>query len=115
MPGNGPWAVTDRFTLLFANRAALQTIPQNPIGEDENGLLVNSGVDAWTNTNAGGLLASANPTLDCEDWSEDGAFSTAGNFPITGKVGAPVSDGNAWTTNGELGCSVSAHLICFEQ
>lgn len=101
IPGNGPWMRFDE-TMVFANRAALQSVPSAPVTP---GAVVLS----WSGTALGGHATAFN----CANWtSNSGAVTgTFGLFAInTG------THGENWTdlVITQSPCGTQNGLLCFE-
>ena len=112
--GSGPWVQTDRFSVAFANRAALQTLPSEAIFEDEDSAIAplnrRYGIQSWTNTATGGSAKSLSPSFDCADWTMNSSQDSS-----VGGTGGPLEGGNQWTDAGTAPCAQANSLICFEQ
>ena len=77
----------------------------SPIYVDELGgrPSADSGIRAWTGTNADGTAAG-----DCMGW-------TSMSGAVTGLMGATDRTDVNWTEDSGSGCNLEAHLYCFEQ
>lgn len=100
----GPWSKLDTgHTLVFSNKANLQTTPLAPLDVDEHGQQQQA-VLVWTGTTTGGRADQPN----CNDWGSDYSFEN-------GLVGS-TEDSSGWTRSiVTLQCNATAHLYCFEQ
>lgn len=106
--GDGPWQLVDG-TVVFANRAQLETEPSDPLMRDEYG----AGLDdcfcgrvyIWSGTRAGGLRDDAT----CADWTDELA---SGRYGQGQEYSTPTF---AWTDYSTSDCQDTRHLLCLEQ
>lgn len=105
IPGDGPWALPDG-TVVFQNRAQLQTEPMVALDRDEFGARLDDcfcgRVYAWTGTRAGGFRHD----YTCAGWtsSEDvGRYGESAQAPTF-----------SWTDHANDRCSDRKRLLCLE-
>jgi len=106
----GPWYLTDRRTLIFANKAAIVTGPLRGINLDETGANVSTADRVWTGTLLSGRVGGAS-NATCTDWTITGiAANTTG---ISGTVASERT--GDWTQAFSEQCFNRNHIYCFEQ
>ncbi len=105
----GPWHQVapsgGNALVLFANKASLATVPQNPIARDENGQLLANPQNA-SSVSTGTLAGGRKAPSTCEDWTSTGPYGIAGNYASTS------SD---WTAVIDDYCGRPKRLYCIEQ
>ena len=100
--GQGPWYLVDGTTLVFANKAALATVPRTGISKNELGLSGQVAREVWTGTANGGVASS----FTCNDWT-NGTNTGEGTVGIGGQT-------QEWTKFLEQSCDGERSIYCFE-
>jgi hypothetical protein len=98
----GPWYLVDKTTLIFNNKANLQTGPLDTIGQTEQGTNV-GGVAVWSGTSTGGTHSGST----CTNW-------TTSSLSVYGTSGSSDSS-QFWTDVSDTACSQMQSLYCLEQ
>jgi hypothetical protein len=112
----GPWYLVDETTLVFNNKANLQTSPVTGIEMDEAGNVDGWGniIVVWTGTGLGGLkkLYTNHDQTWCGDWTTS-TNCTAAAGPVFGDLQkADVG----WTEDTAFNIATGrGHLYCIEQ
>ena len=103
----GPWYDTHG-TQIFANHAALMSMPSVGLNYDAAGTFLGSH-KIWTGTGFGGTyLAALSGSAPCSEWTSSAMNGQA-------KVGQVGRADVAWTAQSNTTCDQDAHLICIEQ
>lgn len=97
----GPWRVVGSDRVAFANRRAMEGMPEVAIDRTEGGTLIGGSNLVWTGTGVGGRARET-----C------GGFSSTS---VSATMGFAFATGAEWTEAETRACNIQARLYCFEQ